>query len=96
MKENEKKWKLVNYREIISTVYMAVITVIICYFASRIYKTDEEIWPRERYIIVATMVICFWMVLVKISCRQEKGFAEENADVSLYSADSVNPDGFPD
>lgn len=66
MKENEKKWKLVNYREIISTVYMAVITVIICYFASRIYKTDEEIWPRERYIIVATMVICFWMVLVKL------------------------------
>ena len=37
MKENEKKRKLVNYREIISTVYMAVITVIICYFASRIY-----------------------------------------------------------
>ena len=32
----------------------------------------------------------------KISCRQEKGFAKENADVSLYSADSVNPDGFPD
>ena len=72
MKENEKKWKLVNYREIISTVYMAVITVIICYFASRIYKTDEEIWPRERYIIVATMVICFWMVLVKLVADRKK------------------------
>lgn len=32
MKENEKKRKPINYREIISTVYMAVITVIICYF----------------------------------------------------------------
>ena len=72
MKENEKKRKLVNYREIISTVYMAVITVIICYFASRIYKTDEEIWPRERYIIVATMVICFWMVLVKLVADRKK------------------------
>ena len=61
-----QKLKNSNYGKIIIYLYMAVITVVICYFASKIYKTDDLIWPRERYIIVATMVLSFYMVLLKL------------------------------
>lgn len=55
-----------NVRKNIIYVYMVILTVIVCYFSSKIYKTDDLIWPRERYIIVATMVLCFLVVLFKL------------------------------
>lgn len=61
-----QKLKESKYGKVIMYVYMACLTILICYFASKIYKTDDLIWPRERYIIVATMVLCFYMVLLKL------------------------------
>lgn len=51
--------------KILAYLYLACLTVPVCYLASKIYKSDEMIWPRERYIILATMVICFWLVLLR-------------------------------
>ncbi len=53
-------------KKILSYLYMAIITVVLCYFASKIYKTDDQIWPRERYLIVATMTLSFYMTLLKL------------------------------
>lgn len=76
-----QKLKNSNYGKIIVYLYMAVITVVICYFASKIYKTDDLIWPRERYIIVATMVLSFYMVLLKLFMSRKM---EVNKAVYLY------------
>lgn len=65
MKKIEKE-QFFKYKKPAAYVYMAVLTLIVSFFASKIYKTDDLIWPRERYIIVATMVICFYMVLIKL------------------------------
>lgn len=62
-----QKLKSSKYKKGAAYLYLAVITVIICYFASKIYKTDDLIWPRERYIIVATMTISFYLVLLKLA-----------------------------
>ncbi len=76
-----KEFKISAYKKQILYVYMAVLTIIICYFASKIYKTDELIWPRERYIIVVTMVLSFYMVLLKLFLDKKM---ELNQAVYLY------------
>lgn len=76
-----KEFKISSFKKPILYAYMAVITIIICYFASKVYKTDELIWPRERYIIVATMVICFYLVLFKLLFDKK---IELNKAVYLY------------
>lgn len=55
-----------NLKKTLLYIYMAVITLVLCYFASRIYKTDDQIWPRERYIIVVTMTISYYVTLLKM------------------------------
>ena len=64
-KEVREKMKT-NWKKLLAYLYMAVITLVLCYFASKIYKTDDQIWPRERYIIVATMTIAYYLTLVKM------------------------------
>ena len=76
-----KEFKISSFKKPILYVYMAVITIIICYFASKVYKTDDLIWPRERYIIVATMVLCFYSVLFKLLSDKKM---ELNKTVYLY------------
>jgi hypothetical protein len=58
--KKSRYWKLLVY------LYMGCLTVAICYVASKIYKADDMIWPRERYIIVATMVISYFIVLFRL------------------------------
>lgn len=69
-------------------VYMAVITGVICYFASKIYKTDELIWPRERYIIVATMTLSYYMLLFRLFTDRKM---EINKAVYLYHFVLITP-----
>lgn len=62
-----QKFRESKYSSYVAYCYMAVITIVICYFASKIYKTDDLIWPRERYIIVATMCVSFYCVLIRLA-----------------------------
>ncbi len=71
-----EKLKKTEGKKIFAYLYMELLTVLICYTGSKIYKSDDAIWPRERYIIVATMVICFTFVLVRLYLEKHMSIAK--------------------